>query len=50
MQKQNLETLSAVDEALREILGQDYFEGDADIFLSALVERGFVVVKDGENV
>lgn len=47
MKKQNLESLRAVDEALRAILGQDYYEGDADTFLARLSESGFEVVKGG---
>lgn len=46
MKKQNLEALRAVDEVLREVLGQDFYEDDADMFLARLEDIGFVVVKE----
>ena len=48
MKKLNLETLRAVEDALTDLLGQEYYEGDAQMFIEILAEHGFEVVR--ENV
>ena len=48
MNKQDMRTLSALDEALRQALGQDYHEDDAESILSELRELGFEIVESGE--
>ena len=47
MNKQDMKSLAALDEALRMALGQDYHEDDADAILSELRELGFEIVGVG---
>lgn len=46
MKKLNLETLRAVEDALTDLLGQEYYEGDAQMFIEILAEHGFEVVRE----
>lgn len=48
MNKQDMKPLTALDEALRQALGNDYFEDDADAILKELNELGFEIVEVGE--
>lgn len=48
MNKQDMKPLAALDEALRQALGQDYHEDDAEAILSELRELGFEIVESGE--
>lgn len=48
MNKQDMRPLAALDEALRQALGQDYHEDDAESILSELRELGFEIVEIGE--
>ena len=45
MNKQDMKPLAALDEALRQALGSDYFEDDADAILKELRELGFEIVE-----
>lgn len=48
MNKQDMKPLAALDEALRQVLGGDYLEDDADAILKELRELGFEIVEVGE--
>lgn len=43
MNKQDMKPLAALDEALRQALGNDYFEDDAGAILKELNELGFEI-------
>lgn len=43
MNKQDIKPLAALDEALRQALGNDYFEDDASAILKELNELGFEI-------
>ena len=45
MNKQDMKPLAALDEALRQALGSDCFEDDADAILKELHELGFEIVE-----
>ena len=45
MNKQDTKPLAALDNALRQALGGDYFEDDADAILKELNELGFEIVE-----
>lgn len=47
MNKQDMKPLRALDEALRQALGQDYHEDDAEAILLELRELGFEIVEVG---
>ena len=47
MNKQDMKPLSALDEALRQALGNDYLEDDAEAIISELRELGFEIVEVG---
>ena len=47
MNKQDMKPLAALDEALRQALGDDYYEDDAEAILSELRELGFEIVEVG---
>ena len=48
MNKQDTKPLAALDNALRQALGGDYFEDDADAILKELNELGFEIVEAGK--
>lgn len=48
MNKQDMKPLRALDEALRQALGQDYHDDDAEAILSELRELGFEIMESGE--
>lgn len=43
MNKQDMKPLAALDEALRQALGDDYFEDDAEAILKELDDLGFEI-------
>lgn len=45
MNKQDTKPLAALDEALRQAIGQDYHEDDADSIIAELRELGFEIVE-----
>lgn len=45
MNKQDTKPLVALDEALRQALGRDYFDDDVDAILKELHELGFDIVE-----
>lgn len=47
MNKQDLKPLTALDDALANVLGSDYQEGDAQNVLDELRELGFEIVEIG---
>ena len=48
MNKQDTKPLAALDNALRQALGNDYFEDDADAIIKELNDLGFEIVEAGE--
>ena len=48
MNKQDMKPLAALDDALRQALGNDYFEDDADAIIKELNELGFEIVEAGK--
>ena len=45
MNEQDMKPLAALDEALRQVLGNVYLEDDAEAILSDLRELGFEIVE-----
>ena len=48
MNKQDTKPLAALDNALRQALGNDYFEDDADAIIKELNDLGFEIVESGK--
>ena len=48
MNKQDMKPLRALDEALRQALGDDYYEDDAEAIIAELRDLGFEIVEVGE--